>query len=167
MTSLPTTKRNNVVIAIIKTGLLAGTLDALAAILWEHLYFNMDTASIFKYIAGGIFGKAAFADGFNMVLYGVLIHYFIASIFTIILFLLYPFISFRLKNKYIVGILYGLVIWLIMNLIVLPLSNTAKYPFNINHALIACGILIVCVGLPISLMANRHYYKEKGGLLYL
>ena len=47
-----------------------------------------------------------------------------------------------------------------MNLIVVPLSRIPRSPFNPANAAIQAGILVVCIGLPISLLAHRHYAKK-------
>jgi hypothetical protein len=79
-------------IVIALTGLLTSTLDAVAAILSGH---KMPAATIFKFIASGVFGKAAFAGGFGMVGAGIFFHYLIAFSVTAVLFVMYPmFISF-------------------------------------------------------------------------
>lgn len=53
------------------------------------------------------------------------IHYLIAPIFSVSLFLLYPNIIKLLKNKY-VTIIYGMARWAIMGYVVLPLTNITK-----------------------------------------
>src|ERR1700761_9802943 len=97
-------------ITILLTCLLTGTLDAIAALL---ISYKIPPAVIFKFIASGWFGKEAMSGGTSMVLFGLIFHYLIAACFTVTLFWLYPWIIKTLKNKYIIGIIYGLVIWLI------------------------------------------------------
>ena len=58
---------------IILTGLLAGTLDAIAAIVVSQA----SPAAVFKFIASGAFGAGkAFSGGDIMIVWGVLFHYF-------------------------------------------------------------------------------------------
>lgn len=161
------TKKPNLAVSIAKTGLLAGTLDAIAAIVWSYCYTQVISLKLFAFIAKGIFGKAAFTGGNKMIVYGILIHYFIAFAFTIAFYLLYPLVKSLLKNKYIIGIIYGIVIWLIMNLMVLPLTGMYNSGLNASDVAIGSIILVICVGLPIALTADSYYYKLKGRLLYL
>jgi len=72
---------------------------------------------------------------------------------------IYPKLMRLSKNKYLLGIVYSVVIWSGMNLVVLPLSNVPQLPFTVARATEAIGILIVCVGLPISILAYRYYTK--------
>jgi len=167
MSTSVTTKKSNAAVAIIKTGLLAGTLDALAAMLWGYYYTGVFSLDIFRYIASGIFGKAAFTDSNVMILWGILAHYFIAFCFTTAWFLLYPFFNSILRSKYIIAIVYGLVTWAIMDIIVEPLSHISRQPFNITNAIVGSVVLIFTLGLTVALMAHSYYYKVKGRLLYL
>ena len=60
------------------------------------------------------------------------------------------------KNAVATGLGYGVFVWLVMNLAVVPLTRAYQFPFSIKGAAIGMAILMVCVGLPISLVARRH-----------
>ena len=140
------------------TGLLAGTLDAAAAI----IVYNTGPASLFKFIASGGFGAGrAFSGGDIMILWGVIFHYLIAFAWTLLFFFIYPASPWLRKNKYVTGLLYGIFVWVIMNGVVIPLSEIAQRPFNLNGALIGLSILMIAIGLPISVLTHR-YYSRKG-----
>jgi hypothetical protein len=146
---------------IIQAGLIAGTLDILSA----FIYYYVKTGKtnflvIFKFIASGIFGKAAGEGGSIMILAGFILHYTIAFAFTIFFFWLHPKVNVMSKNRVVTAIVYGLFVWSVMNLIVVPLSNTVHRPFNIANAIINMGILIICIGLPLSFIANAYYKKS-------
>lgn len=145
---------------ILVAGFLAGTLDAIAAI----IVYQANPISMFKFIASGAFGAGrAFSAGSIMVFWGILFHYIIAYVWTVVFFFLYPTFSFMRKNKYIIGLAYGIVVWIVMNRVVIPLSEISQRPFNIRGALIGTSILMVAIGLPISILTNR-YYARKGTL---
>ena len=145
---------------ILQAGLIAGTLDILSAFLYYYIKTGKTNFSaIFKFIASGIFGKDAGAGGTAMILAGFILHYTIAFAFTIFFFWLYPKVIVMSKNRVVTAIVYGLFVWALMNLVVVPLSNTVHRPLKIEGALINMGILIVCIGLPLSLMANSYYKK--------
>src|SRR5437868_6245979 len=110
-------------VTVLQTCLLTGTLDALAAIL---ISYKIPPAVIFKFIASGWFGREAMAGGTSMILFGLIFHYLIAAFFAVALFWLYPRTVKLLKNKYLIGIIYGLAIWIIMNYAVLPMTNVPK-----------------------------------------
>jgi hypothetical protein len=153
--------------------LLTGTLDALAAILlnvkmttithlnifWAQL--KIISEFIFRFIASGAFGKAAFQPGNDMIFSGVLFHYIIAFLFTTVYYQLYPIFKAAFKNKYIIGIFYGVLCWVIMNMAVVPLSKIGYHPIKLRFILSGMAALVICVGLPIALIADRHYLKSK------
>ena len=140
--------------ALLLTGLIVGTLDALSAIISYTLRGNRQPARIFRYIASGVFGKQATAGGTDMVVYGVLFHYFIAFCFATAFFIAYPRLPFLRRKPLVIGIAYGLLIWVIMNLIVVPLSRTAPLHYTWSGVLIGAGILIIAIGLPVSFLAR-------------
>ena len=147
-------------VSLVKTAILAGSLDILAAFLLVFIRTGkLQVFNIFKFIASGIFGKDASAGGLKMVLAGIILHYGIAFLFTLLFFWMYPKMNLGSKNKWVSGITYGLLIWLTMNLIVLPLSNVIHRPFSLSNALINMAILIICIGIPLSLLARKFYRK--------
>lgn len=135
---------------IVKAGLLVGTLDILAAFLHYFIRTGKNPLPILKFIASGVFGKAAFSGGNSMLAWGLLFHYLIAFLFTLFFFWIVPKLKFLTANKIVTGVLYGIFVWVVMNLVVLPLSNTPKLPFDFFNTLIGILILILCVGLPLS-----------------
>ena len=142
---------------IILTGLLAGTLDAVAAIVVSQA----SPAAVFKYIASGAFGAGkAFSGGDIMIAWGVIFHYFIALSWTLLFFLIYPTLPWLRKNKYIAGLLYGIFVWVMMNRVVIPLSEIPQRPFNLKGALTGMSILMVAIGLPISILTHRYYLRK-------
>jgi hypothetical protein len=148
---------NKSVRTILWAGLVAGTLDALGATIVFMLRGGKDPAGIWKFVASGIFGKEAFAGGSGMVVWGLVFHFCIAITWAIIFFQLYPTLRRLISNPVVLGLLYGIVVWLVMNLGVLPLSNVTTQPFRLSGVLIGMGVLVVCIGLPISLITHKYY----------
>ncbi|HEY6901040.1 MAG TPA: hypothetical protein VI233_10370 [Puia sp.] len=141
--------------ALLLTALLAGSLDALSAIIQFTASGNREPARIFRYISSALFGKPALTGGTPMVITGVLLHYGIAFLWTLVFFLLYPHIPILSRQPALSGIAYGILVWLIMNFAVVPLSRIGRFPSRLQPALIGCGIIIIAIGLPISLLARR------------
>ncbi len=154
-------KSNAPVQSIIKAGLLAGTLDISTALIYYYIRSGKNPVNVLNYVASGVFGKAAFESGTEMAMRGLLFHFIIAFTWTVFFFFLYPSISLFSKNKIVNGLMYGIVIWLVMNLAVVPLSNVSVSPFNITQAIINLVILMLAVGLPVSIIISRHYADKK------
>ena len=147
--------------AILMATLAAGTLDALAAIvIYGPVLGNATIGRIFRGIASGAFGKSAFEGGKIMAVDGVIFHYLIAFCFSLFYFLVYPITKFPKNHPLIAGIFYGIFVWAIMNLLVIPLSKIGSRPIHPWPAAEAMAILIFMVGIPISLIIHSHYQSR-------
>ncbi|SDC39647.1 hypothetical protein [Niabella drilacis] len=152
-------KKNSTVIA--KAGFLVGTLDLLSAFLHYYIVTGKDPLFILKYITSALLGPAAFSGGAEMYVTGLLLHYLVAFSFTVFFFWLYPRLKILGKNRVATGIFYGLFIWTVMNLIMVPLSRIGKFPGSASGVLINAAILILAIGLPLSFIASRYYRNGK------
>lgn len=148
----------NIYLALILTVFITGTMDAAATLL---LNSKVPVAQVFSFIASGVFGKSAFVMSSKMVAYGIIFHYMISYVFTTTWFVSFPLFTRLFRNKYVIGVLYGLFTWLIMSFIVIPLSHTpkGKHGMTLMGAGIGMATLVLCIGLPTALMASN-YYKE-------
>ena len=147
-------------VAILTTGLLAGTLDISAACIQYYLKTEKDPANVLRYVASGVFGKAAFTGGTAMAAWGLLFHYLIAFGLTIFFFWLYPPITWIGRNIVAAGIFYALFAWLITTQVIVRLSKVPSPPsIEIKKIIVPILILIVCIGLPIALMTHRYYRR--------
>ena len=146
---------------ILKAGFIAGLLDIIAAIVTYMIMApGKNPINILNYIASGVFGKeTAFSGGWSMPVLGLIFHFIIALIWAILFYVLYPYFNKMVKNKWLAGIFYGVLVWIIMNRVVVPLSNTPKNPFRLSSAIIGVLTLIIFLGIPISLVTD-HYYKR-------
>jgi hypothetical protein len=144
---------------IFLSGLIAGTLDILAALIIYDLILQKTTSiKILQSIASGIFKKEAYSGGSQMALYGLLLHYFIALTFAWFYFTIYPYFKLLKKNTLLSGILYGIFVWIIMNLLVLPTVFPALPEKHLDFPLIlSILILIFCIGIPIAFITRKHY----------
>ena len=144
---------------IFLSGLIAGTLDILAALIIYDLILQKTTSiKILQSIASGIFKKEAYSGGSQMALYGLLLHYFIALTFAWFYFTIYPYFKLLKKNALLSGILYGIFVWIVMNLLVLPAVFTALPEKHFDFPLIlSILILIFCIGIPIAFITRKHY----------
>lgn len=134
------------------TAALAGSLDLIfAAALWYPM--GVAPTTIFQSIASGVLGPSAFAGGWSTALVGVGLHFaimiFIAGLYAAL-------VPAQLRQRpFLTGPLYGLAIWLVMNLIVVPLSAAplSLPPFWMGAADLAGHI--VFVGIPIAWIIGR------------
>ncbi|QQL50631.1 hypothetical protein [Mucilaginibacter ginkgonis] len=152
--------------------IIAGTLDMLSAILLNvkikagtsfWLSFHETLVRICRYIASGIYGKAAFFAGNHMIWFGLLFHYLIAYVWVATWFILFPTFKKILKNTVLTGFVFGLFTWLIMNFIIVPMSNTPKPKGGMTAygILTGLGALVICIGIPVAIIANKYYFGSE------
>lgn len=149
--------RPSLVSAIVRTGLIAGALDATAATTQYMLNGGTSPLVVWKYVASGAFGPDARTGGLHYAAAGLLMHFCIAMAWTA----LFYFLAMRVKllrtgNPILVGVGYGAFVWVLMNRVVVPLSRIGPpKTFNLKNAIIGAIILMVCIGLPNALRARR------------
>jgi hypothetical protein len=145
---------------IIKAGLLAGTLDILCAFVYFYIKTRKNPLNVLVYVSKVALGKTTFTDTGLQQITGLLVHFAIAMSWTVLFFILYRYIKLMRLNKIITGIVYGLVVWTVMNIVILPLWNNKPFVFNTESATVNALILIVAIGMPLSFMAHRYYSKK-------
>jgi uncharacterized membrane protein YagU involved in acid resistance len=143
--------------AIVYGGLTVAVLDGLDAIVFFGLRSGVGPVRIFKGIAGGLLGReAALAGGWPTALLGVAMHFTIATTIVAMFVLLSRRFPLLAQRPFVWGPLYGIGAYLVMNLVVLPLS--ALHGTGLPSALpvLLNGILIhiIGVGTPSALVAR-------------
>lgn len=144
----------------IKAGLIAGTLDIVFAFLHSYIKRGTAPSTVLQFISKTVFGKATFSDPAIAAITGLLVHFTIAMVWSILFFIVYSRLKLMKQNKIITGIVYGLVVWAVMNMMVLPLWNHRSFVFNPESSSINAVILVAAIGLPLSFMAGRYYSKR-------
>jgi hypothetical protein len=141
--------------ALLLAGLIVGSIDILIAFIDAWFTYHSTPGRVLKYIASGALGKTVFSGGVSIVLLGVLFHFIIAFSFTFLFYFIYPRLMQLLKNKIVIGILYGIFVWAVMIFAVLPLSLIHQEPFNFLKSLKPILILTVAIGIPLSFMMEN------------
>ena len=109
---------------------------------------------LFQFIASGLLGPRAFQGGTATAALGLALHFVIA--FAAVAAFYFALRNLRVVEQHPVlsGLAYGLVVYAVMNLIVLPLS-AAKPRHALVPDLIQIGIHMLIIGLPTSLLLRR------------
>ncbi len=149
--------------AITLAWLTASTMDITAACIQYYIRTGKGPGGVLRFVASGVFGKKAFGGGTAMAGWGLLFHYGIAFCFTLFFYWIYPRLKFMEKNLVLSGLLYGALVWCIMNLLVVPASQAPVIPFVLKKAAIALLILMGCIGLPIALIIGGYYRRLQRG----
>lgn len=148
LTSTPLMKPS-LLVPIFAGGLVAGSLDLVSA----FITFGWGVP---RAIAAGLLGREAIHCGVGTWILGVLLHYFIAySAATV-----YCVASLRLeflKPHFLVcGVFYGIAVYLVMYLIVLPLSGLhAAGPYQLRALIQGILVHMFLIGLPIAFCLHK------------
>ena len=141
---------------VVWIGLVAGTLDISENIIFNH-FRGVTMKMIFQYIASGLIGTKSFGLGGESVALGVAIHYTIAMTWTVVFYLLSRKLLILTRRAAISGIVYGGLVYVIMNFVVLPLTAVPHAPRAMTLASRVSGVLalLFCIGLTISLLVRK------------
>jgi len=135
--------------------LVVGSLDALAAIT-TSLVRGSTPARMFRGIASGLVGREAITGGVPTAVLGMFLHFFIAFSVVTTFYIASRRLTVLARHPLICGPIYGVLVYLFMYRLVIPLSAigvTPRFalPGSINDLLIhALG-----VGLPSAWLASR------------
>ena len=140
---------------IVWGGLAAGVLDLTAALVTNGLR-GVTPVRLLHAIASGVLGADAYRGGARSAALGVALHFVIAFGAAVVFYAASRKIRFLVRRPVVSGLLYGVAVYLFMNLVVLPLSSI---PFKVSYApaVLATGLVVhmLCVGLPIALAVRR------------
>ncbi len=141
--------KKNAVMAIGIGGLIAGALDMTAAMLTYG-------SGVPRAIAGGLLGRAAFQGGTGTYILGFLLHFFIAFSAAAVYYAASRRLEFLKEHALVCGLFFGVAIYLVMNLIVLPLSALhVLRPIAVRDEIQGLLVHMIIIGLPISFSVKR------------
>jgi uncharacterized membrane protein YagU involved in acid resistance len=175
-----------IVWAILLGGLAAGALDILYAfIVYGPLSYGLSPERVLQSVAAGWIGRdAARAGGVETAALGLATHFMLATTMAAIYVLLAARIAALRTNAPLCGIVYGLILYVAMNYVVVPLSAAATGHFanaaeigprlqeafseirgggGDEHPWLIWGTLFthtLLVGAPIALIAKRLLHQQ-------
>jgi hypothetical protein len=142
-------RKPKVWLPILAGGLVAGGMDLISA----FLTFG---AGVPRAIAAGLIGLQAFHGGTAVYALGVALQFFIAVSAAAIYYAASRRLYFLTEHFIVCGLFYGIAVFLVMNLIVLPLSALhAKGPFTLAALIQGLLVHMFLIGLPISFSVRR------------
>jgi len=159
LTSTLLNQRNSLLRLCVISGLIIGTAHAIS----YHWFISSvlggyPLTSVYQYIASAALGESAFAGGIATALLGVLFHYIVSFIVAGVFVLGADRIFLLRRYPVVSSLLYGLGVFIIMNMIVIPLSAAPPLPVPTTSQLIL-NILdhILVIGLPLGILAWRNF----------
>jgi hypothetical protein len=146
-------KRSQALRAIGFAWLIAGVLDITSAFVIAELK-GMGSIRMLQGIASGLLGSRAFEGGWATAGLGLIIHFLIALVAAALFYAASRRISFLTRQPVVSGLLYGIMVYVFMYWIVVPLAfATSRH--SISRDVIAVFVHMVLIGLPIALVVRR------------
>jgi uncharacterized membrane protein YagU involved in acid resistance len=138
---------------IVGATLAAGTLDILSAVVYT-LMAGKQPINMLKGLASAVLGDGAATGGNHIAAVGLALHFAIMAVMAAF-FIIAADRMPALKARWVIaGIAYGIGLWAVMNLIVLPL-RFGWHPFKPLGLAEQFFSHIVLVGLPIAWFARK------------
>ncbi len=143
-------QRRKTVQSIFVGGAVAGGLDLISA-------FITYGWGVPRAIASGLLGAKALHGGLGIWILGVVLQFFIATSAAAVYSLTSRKLEFLKSHFLVCGLFYGIAVFLVMNLIVLPLSAVPFKTHTFSLAGLIQGLLVhmFLIGLPISFSARQ------------
>jgi uncharacterized membrane protein YagU involved in acid resistance len=138
---------------VVLGAIVIGTLDILYAIVFWYPR-GVAPARIFQSIAAGLYGPASFSGGTRTVVIGAALHYFIALCIVLVYWLAGRRYEILLRRPILYGSVYGILVYMVMNYVVIPLSATNRPAFLLSW--VVCSVLVhaFLIGVPAALFAR-------------
>jgi hypothetical protein len=155
-TSLAT--RNSLLRLSVIGGLITGMLHFIVQIgIVFGLILKTPIISSLQFVASGIMGDAAFTGGLATALLGLVLDFIMITIMAGVFIFSVDRIPLLRRNVIPGSILYGFGIFIVMNLIVLPLSAAPALPAPPLWLLIELVLQhILLIGLPLGILVQRN-----------
>ena len=142
---------NRLAIAWLAGTIVVGVLDGLDAIVVFGLRSGVTPERIFQGIASGVLGPASFSGGWRSASLGVALHFLIAGGIVATFLAATRVMPSLARRPFLFGPLYGIVVYWVMNLVVIPLSAIGGSSFTWFGVTNGLLIHMVGVGLPAAL----------------
>jgi hypothetical protein len=142
-------------IFVLAGGLVAGTLDIAYACLFWAIKSAVPAERILQSVAAGLLGPASFQGGGRTAALGFALHYLMALSMSVVYYLAARHWPLLWKRPLPCGAAYGLLLYVIMNYVVVPLS--AAGPGSKDPLWIALSVVVhaLLIGVPIALFTGR------------
>ena len=137
-------QRTSLALPIVVGGAVAGLFDMTSAYMTFGPKMPLG-------IASGLLGRGAYQGGAGTYILGLFIHYFIAFSAAAVYCLASRKLDFLREHFFVCGLFYGISLYLVMNLIVLPLcAFHFMGPYQYRGLMQGILVHMFLIGLPIS-----------------
>lgn len=136
-------------------GLLAGTLAIVYACVFWAVRADIPPTRIFQSVAAGLLGEASFQGGASTAALGLFLHFLIACTMALAYYVAARRWPVFARRPVPLGVAYGLLLYVVMNLVVVPLSAASPGSRDPTWIALTVAVHAFLVGLPIAWFASR------------
>lgn len=140
---------------VLAGGLIAGAIDITYACVFWGLKADVSPTRIFQSVAAGLLGDTSFEGGAATAALGLFLHFFIACSMALAYYLVSRRWPVFVRRPIPLGIAYGLLLYVIMNCIVVPLSAAPPGSHDPLWVSLTIAVHAFLIGLPIALFTSR------------
>ena len=140
---------------VLAGGLVAGTLDITYACVFWAIKAGAPAQRIFQSVAKGLLGPASFKGGATTAALGLLLHYFIATTMSFTYYFAAGEWTTLRRHPLAGGAAYGLLLYVVMNYVVLPLSAAGAGSPDRLWIGLSIAVHMFLIGVPIAFFARR------------
>lgn len=137
--------------AVLLGGTIAGVLDIAFAISFAA-YNGVAPVRLLQIVASGVLGNAAFSGGIGTAGLGLACHFGLSFIWATLFLLVAQRVPRLFSHPLLFGILFGVLVFLVMRLVVLPLS---AFPYPVSFKPLAASLDLLShmflFGVPIAM----------------
>ena len=148
--------------AVLFGGLTVAVLDITDAFVFFGIRSGATPAGILKGIARGLIGKAASTGSTGTVILGALCHLTVATTIVLVYNVASTRLTFLARQPFLYGPMYGVLAFIVMNRVVIPLSAIGAAPKLVLPVVLnGLFIHIVGVGIPAALFARASAQPDR------
>jgi hypothetical protein len=134
---------------------VAGTLDILFAMILT-VFFGREIGNMLRYVGSGPFPQAT-EMGTNGAILGLLVHFALMAIMAAVYVIAAQRMPALLQRPIQWGVLYGLVTYVVMNWLIVPMRFDTPLPPSALSIATQLFAHILLVGIPIALITARYF----------
>ena len=144
--------------------LAVAVLDMLDCVVVYGLLRAVTATQCFQGVASGLLGRASFDGGWSTVFLGGVLHLFNASVIVSVYYFASRRIPLLTQRPVLSAILYGCLVFMVMNFVVVPLSAARVMRFTLVNLVNGFAGHIISVGLPCLWVVRAAHRAEPAAL---
>jgi uncharacterized membrane protein YagU involved in acid resistance len=145
---------------VIVGGLVSGTFDITYACVFWGVKAGVSPERIFQSVAAGLLGRSSFSGGARTAALGLFLHYFIATAMSVVYYFVSRWWTVLHRRPWFFGPVYGLLLYLIMNYVVLPLSRALPSSKNLLWIVLSVVVHMFLIGTPIAWFTHKAHHSD-------